>query len=98
MARWNILLLTKRFYFDTLQNLLIPRGNIMKPAELIKHIRLSLDMTQSEFAYAVEFKQSHIAKVETGQRAITLKLAQNVTRLAKSKKIKVSLLDLFPED
>lgn len=64
---------------------------------MIKTIREDLGMTQIEFAEAIGCKQSFLSFCESGRKRPSIETARKIIALAKTKKIKVKLDDIFPE-
>lgn len=71
----------------------------MSFGEKIKKIREDLRLSQAEFADALKIKsQSTISKFERGAVAPSLKTAKRIIDLAKSKKLKITLNDIFLDE
>ncbi len=65
--------------------------------ETVKRIRISLGLTQAELAKEINSSQAAISEYEGGVKIPSLKVAQKLIKLARAKKIKVTLMDIFPE-
>ncbi len=70
----------------------------MKIGQNLKRIRKELRLTQAELAKTLGLSQAAIAEYETDTRMPSLKVANKLIKLAKSKKIKVKIDDFFPEE
>ena len=70
----------------------------MSTMEIIKQIRNKIGMTQVEFADAIGTKQNTVSDYENGKAVPSIKTARIILRLAKEKKIKVTLADIFPDE
>ena len=64
----------------------------------IKEIRNKMELTQAEFAEAIGCGQTAVSQYEIGQRRPSYKIAKAIISLAKAKKIKVTLMDIFPDE
>lgn len=69
----------------------------MSISSTIKMMRYQLRMTQLEFGKAVGMKQACISRVESGYGKPSLELVKSIVKLAKLKKIKIKLSDIFDE-
>lgn len=70
----------------------------MKGNEMIRHIREQIGMTQVEFADAIGCKQGFLSFCESGRKRPSIETARKIILLAKTKKIKVRLEEIFPEE
>lgn len=70
----------------------------MTRSDLIIYLRKRLGMTQAQFADALDLQQSRISKFELNKSRPSIKTAQVMVRLAKSKKIKSKLEDFLIDD
>lgn len=66
--------------------------------ENLKKIRKALNLTQEDFAQELGSSQSAISEYEKGVKTPSLKVAQKIVKFAKTKKVKVTLNDIFPEE
>ena len=65
--------------------------------ENIRKIREKLGMTQVDFAQSILVKQAAISKYELNITKPSWEVAKRIVELAKSKKIKITLNDIFTE-
>jgi DNA-binding XRE family transcriptional regulator len=61
----------------------------------IRELRLKIGMTQAEFAKLIGCKQNTFSQYEHGVVHPSIKIALAIIEVAKSKKIKVKLEDIF---
>lgn len=66
--------------------------------ETIRRIRERLGMSQEEFAKNIGCQQSAVSKFELGRKIPSLKTAKQIINLAKERKIKIKLEDIFSDD
>jgi DNA-binding XRE family transcriptional regulator len=70
----------------------------MKIGTTIKDIRHKLSLTQIEFAKLLEVGQSTISSYELNVKIPSLQVAKKILMLAKSKRIKMTLDDIFQDE
>jgi putative transcriptional regulator len=63
---------------------------------MLRKLRTSMGITQSQFAKNLGVSQSAITHIETGKRGPSPALARRIVRLAKTYQIPCSLEDLYP--
>jgi transcriptional regulator with XRE-family HTH domain len=70
----------------------------MNNGYVIKNLRLQMGLTQSQLASLIGCKQNTLSQYEHGLASPSIKLAKEIVRAAKDKKIKIKLEDIFPDD
>lgn len=70
----------------------------MRIGETIKEVRLKAGMTQVEFAKILGSSQAAISECENGTKTPSLKFSQKIVKFAKSKKMKLTLDDIFQDE
>ncbi len=70
----------------------------MKTKDMIKKVRAFVKMSQLEFGEAIGCQQPMVSKFERGTNSPSIALAKKIVRFAKSKKMKITLSDIFPDE
>jgi len=70
----------------------------MTAGKCIKNIRDRLNLSQREFASELKISQTAVSQYELNQKEPSLTVMNKIIKYAKSKRIKIKLEDIFPDD
>ena len=71
---------------------------MMSTQNVIKKIRINLELDQTEFAKELGVSKSTICKYEKGERTPRFRIARKIKELAEGKSLNVSIEDIISKD
>lgn len=77
---------------------LISIGENMRSGQIIKELRLKMGLTQASLADIIGCKANTISQYEHNKAAPSIKIAKKIVETARTKKIKINLENLFPDE